>query len=144
MNSSEEINEYIINKLKKRQNQVYMIRSTRKCLENLNLSGNKIEILNSLEFPGENLLKDINLENNLIEKIDQNFFINLRCLENLNLSGNKIESLKDLSFPDENLLRQLNLENNLIEKIENYFINNLNGLENLNLSVFRKETYSDN
>ena len=65
-----------------------------KCLETLNLRGNRIEKIAEIE--GLRNLKTVNLSYNKIQEIDDSFKLENLLLEQLDLQGNKIcKALKD-------------------------------------------------
>lgn len=81
---------------------------------------------------GEEALKHLMLQNNLIRKIDH--LVSLPNLQTLDLSGNKLAEINNFWLPGSNLdkLRCLVLARNQIRQIRN--LEKLVGLERLDLS----------
>ena len=98
-------------------------------LKVLNLAFNKINKMNNtLKM---NALMSLNLQNNEIEKLEDNSFYNYPNLMELDLSGNKLKTLNHLKLQD---VKVLNVSNNLIHNIEANTFKNSTKIEILDLS----------
>ncbi|CAF0946677.1 unnamed protein product, partial [Brachionus calyciflorus] len=105
--------------------------------ETLDLSMNRLVHLNKFMFMGpffEINLKELILENNMIEFIDSDAFSGLLNLNILNLSCNFIKVIDYRLFSNLKLLTHLNLSSNRIERIQSFTFAKLDKLEYLNLS----------
>nr|XP_054607283.1 transforming growth factor beta activator LRRC33 isoform X1 [Nothobranchius furzeri] len=108
-----------------------------KLVESLNLANNDLNIgyqetsLALRSLPG---LRTLDLsENKLDDEMTSNLLQNLRSLEYLNLSGNLLRRLDETSFMDLRQLKDLNLQRNIMFEIDGAFGNNPN-LQRLNLA----------
>ena len=110
-------------------------------LENLNLEGNKLEILNKEDLIYLKSLKYLNLNRNLIQFIENNTFDQLINLEKLYLSGNRLSSNQTFNPINSKFifkylfnLKELNLSYNCIEFLNENLFFNLNKLTTIDLS----------
>jgi Leucine-rich repeat (LRR) protein len=83
----------------------------------MNLSGNKIKVLESRVFSPCKKLRKLILNNNEIEEIDMDAFDELENLEEINLSDNKLKTIPHKSLSQLKGLKTLNLaKNSLVVK----------------------------
>lgn len=113
----------------------------------LNLAGNMIKKLdeNAL-YRMNNVLRRIDLSNNLLECVKHQDFIGMVRLEHLNLSNNKIKTIESGSFSTLFRLSELFLNNNCIREIPDELFDQRGRdyeLDELNLS-FNQITYLNN
>jgi len=108
----------------------------------LNLSNNKIEVINKNKFPIS--LTKLVLTNNKIHAIDDNAFINLSSLELLELSQNKIVLVKPEYFTHLSQLIILNLSNNNIRNVNPLSFSNMDSLFLVNISGNSLRTIEQN
>ncbi|KAG2456746.1 SLIT and NTRK-like protein 6 [Polypterus senegalus] len=115
--------------------------------QKLLLAGNKIQRLIKSDLINYESLEILNLENNRIESIQDETFLNLGNLQKLYLSGNKLERLKPGMFVGLHNVEYLYLEFNMIKdilsgtfsimtKLKLLFLNN-NRLQSLPPLIFR-------
>jgi len=101
-------------------------------LEELDLGGNQLTVLNPEAFAGLNNLKKLNLPGNQLEDIS-GAFNQLVKLEELNLTGNLLNSLDPKTFTGLANLKKLHLYSSKITKIAPGTFANLTNLTHLNL-----------
>lgn len=118
------------NKIKQIHAQAF-VRNRR--LLQLDLSKNKLQLLNSLFVKLENL-DILNLNQNLIERVDKDAFDGLINLKYLYLNHNKIRALNENIFQYLVNLKILYLEDNLLTEIHPLLFNNLSNLNYLYLN----------
>jgi Leucine-rich repeat (LRR) protein len=105
----------------------------------LNLANNNLQFLKNDYFTGLNKLKSLNLASNSISSIESGSFINMTGIRKLILSDNCIFKISPLLFQDQGMLDELFLDSNSLTNIE-YIFTNLSSLTKLNLaynSVFK-------
>ncbi|RWS28963.1 Slit-like protein [Leptotrombidium deliense] len=95
------------------------------------LNGNKLKTI-AINLPQS--LRELYLEENVIEEIDSNSFKSLPNLERLYLKRNQIRRLGDASFRDLQSLKVLDLQANRIHNLTADVFVNLTALERLDLS----------
>ncbi|KAJ8686264.1 hypothetical protein QAD02_022058 [Eretmocerus hayati] len=81
-------------------------------LKRLNLSANKIRLLDEEVFEGLINLERLDLSNNLISTINSHVFRRVPNLKKLKLNGNRIRTLQDGTFHELTTLQQLDVSNN--------------------------------
>lgn len=85
-------------------------------LEYIDLSSNKLKQIEPNVFTIPSIkLKRLFLQQNQIEALDENIFLNTRKLIQLDLSWNKLKDLPDFIFKEMSNLRVLNLEHNQLD-----------------------------
>lgn len=89
----------------------------------IDLSSNKLQIINKGMFNNFTSLRKLKLNRNQISRIYENSFFGLTKLETLDLSENNLNALTNVFFPLKNL-QHLNLSRNNIEFIHNNYFNN--------------------
>lgn len=95
---------------------------------------NNQEVINVFKFPENgNKLKILDLDQNLIQEIKADTFINLKVLETLTLTGNEIISVDENSFVGLENLKSLSLNKNKIQKLKKNTLKPLKNLRNLDL-----------
>ena len=102
-------------------------------LEELNLNNNVLTKIESNSFQYLNKLKKLDLGWNQIEQIDSNGFQGLENLEELDLSENKLTKIKSNTFQQLSKLIKLNLWDNQIDHIDSNEFQGLNNLEELHI-----------
>lgn len=102
----------------------------------------KLTAIERFSFARYEHLEIINLEGNVIEKIQENSFIKLQSLKTLILKRNKLRVLKTGTFEGLRSLTELDLEENPLEQIEARAFNGLKHLQKLNLSNMDLKTIS--
>lgn len=108
------------------------------CLD-MNLSGNKIKMLEQRVFSPCKKLRKLVLSHNEIEEIDMNAFDELDNLEEINLSNNNLKLIPHKAFAQLKGLKILNLCNNsLIVKYGQFS----SSLESLDLSYNKLENFT--
>jgi Leucine-rich repeat (LRR) protein len=96
-----------------------------KLLEVIDLSGNKIKVLDAHVFSSLISLRELNLGENEIEYIDEDAFEGLTSLKSLNLKNNNILFLHPKLFERLNNLETINVDGNNIANLnENLFSSN--------------------
>lgn len=104
-------------------------------LISLDLAGNKIDFNENFKFPlCLNGLKELNLNGNRIEIIRDGLFENLSSLEKLDLSYNRLRQLNKNTFVRNIYLETLNVHFNMIDNLEQGLFENLENLRKLDLS----------
>nr|XP_049700791.1 protein artichoke-like isoform X1 [Helicoverpa armigera] len=103
-----------------------------KSLLELDLSNNHlIELSGELnELPK---LKKLHLQNNMLTKLSEDCFMNLKNLEYLNLRSNHLVSL-NLTLTNLKMLKTLDLSYNYLKKLSGYEINRMAAIVNFNAS----------
>lgn len=86
------------------------------------------------DFKNLQILKEIELNDNEIERVNRHTFKYLLQLEHINLASNKIRHLSADVFSDQSQLKQLLLQQNEIEFIDEKIFANLIELRQLSLS----------
>ncbi|XP_072398906.1 uncharacterized protein [Diabrotica undecimpunctata] len=99
----------------------------------LNLAHNNLKSP-VIELKSNNLLKNLYLQNNLIDRIQAKFLKGLHNLENLDLSNNQLMDINTRTWANLYNLRHLNLFNNKITSIQTGTFAGLPQLELLNCS----------
>lgn len=110
-------------------------------LQKLNLSGNRIQIIQRHLFRGVRL-QELDLNNNDISSLPSNTFENLNYLQILDLSDNSIKTIDEYTFYGLNSLRKLFLKNNDIFKIEQNSFARAKQLDSLDLSGNSLQSFS--
>jgi Leucine-rich repeat (LRR) protein len=100
-------------------------------LKTLNLGENIIRSIALKTFENCVNLEYLDLSNNRIEVLDEGIFSGLVSLKTLNLQNNKIRSISTKTFTQLRKLEQLFLMNNQIEVIDNSLFNSLDSLKEL-------------
>ncbi|RWS15964.1 insulin-like growth factor-binding protein complex acid labile subunit [Dinothrombium tinctorium] len=95
------------------------------------LNGNKLKTF-SINLPLS--LRELYLEDNLLEVIEASSFKGLVNLERLFLKRNRIHTLEQGAFSDLYSLKQLDLQSNFLENFTSAVFANLTNLESLDLS----------
>uniref|UniRef100_A0A914C1D2 Uncharacterized protein n=1 Tax=Acrobeloides nanus TaxID=290746 RepID=A0A914C1D2_9BILA len=106
----------------------------------LNLRNNafqRIEPSIAKELPG---LVKLDLSGNKISVIEKNSFVGLTLLEELSLDNNQISEIHDGEFNGLKNLKTLNLANNKLAKITK---NTFNGLDNLEILILKGNNLAD-
>ncbi|XP_017780250.1 PREDICTED: chondroadherin-like [Nicrophorus vespilloides] len=103
-------------------------------LKHLNLSGNEIETLWKDSLKGLCALAELDLSLNRLEKISVHAFRDLHSLEVLKLNGNQIVYLEESLFKSSTMLRVLLLENNQLLEIPTGAISDATNLNKLSLT----------
>lgn len=108
-------------------------------LQLFNIQNNKIVLIKNNIFNYDNStlkgFKEIYLQHNKINTIEENSFLNLKNLEILDLRFNKIEFIFKNSFGNLSNLKYLGLSFNKIFNIENDCFLNLNSLKYLDIDL---------
>ncbi|PFX25534.1 G-protein coupled receptor GRL101 [Stylophora pistillata] len=102
----------------------------------------RLTVIERFSFARYEHLEEIDLEGNVIEKIQANSFIKLQSLKTLILKRNKLRLLKTGTFEGSTSLTKLDLEENPLEKIEARAFHGLQRLQKLNLSNMDLRTIS--
>ncbi|XP_011304096.1 probable G-protein coupled receptor 125 [Fopius arisanus] len=103
-------------------------------LKRLDLSMNKVTTLNDGCFTGLDSLERLDLSKNQIASIDSSVFRHLSNLKKLDLSGNKISAVKANLFHDLLALERLKLNGNLLKTLSEENFHGLKFLHQLDLS----------
>ena len=110
-------------------------------LEKLDLSSNRISVLEPRLFRRLNNLKELILHKNQIYSIREEAFGGLQSLRRLILSNNRISDVQANFFTEMKNLRELRLENNQISAIDMEAFRGLKSLEQLNLENNKISTF---
>lgn len=97
-------------------------------LKRLNLSGNDVHVLTKESLKGLRVLTELDLSFNRIEELSANTFRDLQSLEVLRLRGNQIVHMSEELFKPVKLLRELHLDGNQLLRMPGHAI-----VEGLNL-----------
>ena len=101
----------------------------------LDLSGRRIVSLKGLQnIKHKEAIWRLDLDDNDIVDIKENYFVELNALEYLIINNNKIVDIKENAFAGLNALTRLDLSNNDIVDIKKNSFSGLSELETLNLS----------
>lgn len=103
-------------------------------LQDLNLANNSIHDINSGSFQGLNRLEKLHLQENSISKLYDGVFSDLETLVHLQLNSNNITMIDDSVFGNLRNLKELYLENNGLAKITDSLFRGLGNLKHLDLS----------
>jgi Leucine-rich repeat (LRR) protein len=112
-----------------------------KSLRSLQLHSNKITKLMAYNLRADNL-KELYIQNNQIEKIDENAFMGSTALEIVHLCGNKLKGIPEKLFKNLFKLKNLSFNYNQIEFLPPNLFSNNYYLETLHLRVNRFKTIS--
>lgn len=119
------------------EDSVKNILSEPKTVRELNLAGTGIKHISSLETP---FLQNLNLSDNKLVMVDDKIFERATLLESLDLSSNKLTNLKSLSMIWSKLpsLQVLDVSNNSFEIIAQGDFDNLEMLRSLSIQSLEK------
>jgi Leucine-rich repeat (LRR) protein len=105
-------------------------------LEYLDFNDNKIELIEPNAFINVRILKNLSIANNKLSKIVNNNFEPLFSLKYLYLSNNYISYVENGSFANLNKLIKLDLSYNSLKSIENDMFYGLSNLKDLYMNSF--------
>ncbi len=113
-------------------------------LEYLDLSFNRLEIIDKNNFKSLFLLSELKLNDNLIRAIVDNSFEKLSLLKSLDLSHNRLTSIRKQTFSGLRQIEIINLEYNHIYEFNIDTLESLNNLKELNLknNLFKQTSYT--
>jgi Leucine-rich repeat (LRR) protein len=103
-------------------------------LQFLDLSSNRLGVLNRESLQGLPKLKTLRLGDNELSRLGEGAFVEVPGLEELDLSSNRFMALEQETFKDVIGLRKLDLSDNKLENVNGLFTNQIS-LVWLNLSV---------
>ena len=106
-------------------------------LTTLDLSSNRISLLEDKSFEGQKVLKALTLNNNSITMLLEDNFYGLGNLEFLSLNDNSISRISDRVFKGLDMLESLSLRNNKIKDIDMLGFEYLRSIRSINLSQNR-------
>jgi len=86
-------------------------------LTSLTASHNKLRSLNATDFGFAKNVQDVDLSFNTIERLDSGVFKNLLLLKTINLADNQITYVPPSSWPNSTHLRELYLQGNRIDRL---------------------------
>ncbi|XP_061184974.1 toll-like receptor 6 [Saccostrea echinata] len=99
----------------------------------LDLSYNKLQVLNERSFNGLQGVQHLNLRNNKLKTISSQSWRSLKLLRHLNLHSNDITEIQPDMFDNNPEIEYLDLSNNNINRIEEYSFTNLFKLKEIRL-----------
>ncbi|EJD73809.1 leucine-rich repeat-containing protein 4B [Loa loa] len=112
-------------------------------LEYLDLSFNKIDMIDMKIFKYQTKLRVLRLKGNQLSSLQLDSFIDLRQLQILDLSTNQLLQLEPSTFSILNNLQKLILSNNLLTKLQSETFVGLKNLQQLDLSNNRLHTIGE-
>lgn len=102
-------------------------------LKELDVSGVELERLESYDFDGKTNMKQLNVSNNKLNKLNIRMTTEVKNLELLDMSYNQIERIHPYAFTYNENFKFFNLSHNRISKINGNFLAPLASLEILHL-----------
>ena len=124
--------------------ETFLLMKSRLSLEYLDMTNNRLKVIDSDTFKGLNALKHLNLCHNRIESISPFAFTDhVRHLVELDLSHNLLtdSSIEFLLFATLTNLKYLNLNNNKLTTLSNHLLLNFYSLEYLGLNGNNLKTF---
>ena len=100
----------------------------------LDLSGKRIDSLQTGDFAGLTALRTLNLSDNLIETLPENIFAGLGALETLRLDANQIATLPPNIVSGLTSLKSVNFGDNAITELPEGLLSGLTSLERVGIS----------
>ena len=108
--------------------------SLAKKMERIIIQNQRLEELPAKVFEGANNVAVVQLDNNVINSLDEDTFINLRKLEFLSISSNDIRSLPEKMFNTLESLQTLDMGSNMITALPKTLFSNNRRLEYIRFS----------
>ncbi|GFT36048.1 toll-like receptor Tollo [Nephila pilipes] len=105
-------------------------------LRSLDISNNRISVINNASYQGLRVLYSLSLAGNSIGNLSKGVFEDLPSIRVLNLADNNVQSIEQGTFDEVPELHALRLDSNLISDINSLFIN-LHDMLMLNISANR-------
>ncbi|XP_054718797.1 toll-like receptor Tollo [Uloborus diversus] len=105
-------------------------------LRSLDISNNRISVINNASYQGLRHLYSLRLAGNSIGNLSKGVFLDLPSIRILNLADNNVQAIEQGTFDEVPELHALRLDSNIISDINSLFIN-LHDLLMLNISANR-------